>query len=198
MGAMATPSTPMHDSLFDAARDLLRDRTWSEVTMANIAAGAGVSRQTLYNEFGSRRDFAQAFVLRETDRFLAAVDREVAANVDDPRQAVTSAFGVFLFAAAENPLVRSILSGDGTDTGELLPLVTTSGGPVIERATERLAATFDAGWPGVSERKARLLAECVVRLAISFAALPQSPTGLTPPAVAELLGPFIEAALAER
>ncbi len=196
MGAMATPSTPLHDSLFDAARDLLRDRTWSQVTMADIASGAGVSRQTLYNEFGSRREFAQAFVLRETDRFLAAVDREVAANVDDPRQAVTSAFGVFLFAAAENPLVRSVLAGDGTD--ELLPLVTTSGGPVIERATERLAATFDAGWPGVSERKARLLAECVVRLAISFAALPHSPTGLTPPAVAELLGPFIEEALAAR
>lgn len=198
MGAMASPTTPTRESLFDAARDLLRDRTWSQVTMGDIASGAGVSRQTLYNEFGSREDFAQAFVLRETDSFLAAVDREVAANVDDPRRAVTSAFGVFLFAAAENPLVRSILSGDGTDTGELLPLVTTSGGPVIERATERLAATFDAGWPGVSRRKARLLAECVVRLAISFAALPHSPAGLTPPAVAELLGPFIDAALAER
>jgi len=189
-------SPPLHDALFDAARRLLDERVWSRVTMADVARGAGVSRQTLYNEFGSRQEFAQAFVLRETDRFLAAVEREVTAHLSHPRRAVTSAFGAFLFAAAENPLVRSVVAGDGGE--ELLPLFTTHSGPVIVRATERLAATFESGWPGVSPRKARMLAECVVRLAISFAALPESPTGLLPPSVAELLGPFIEEALAGR
>jgi AcrR family transcriptional regulator len=186
----------LRDSLLDAAVDLLNeDRTWSQVTMANVAKGAGVSRQTLYNEFGSRQEFAQAFVLREVDRFLSAVEEAVTANVDDAMKAVETAFGVFLFAAGQNPLVRSILAGDGTD--ELLPLVTTHGGPVIDRATQRLAAVFEAGWPGVSARKATLLAESVVRLAISFAALPQGPSGMTPDAVAEILGPFIAQAIAE-
>lgn len=185
----------LRDSLLDAAVDLLEDRTWSQVTMAGVAKGAGVSRQTLYNEFGSRQDFAQAFVLREVDRFLSAVEDAVEANLDDPMRAVSTAFGVFLLAAASNPLVRSILADDGTD--ELLPLVTTHGGPVIDTATERLAGVFSRGWPGVAERKATLLAESVVRLAISFAALPQGPSGMTPDAVAELLGPFIRDALAE-
>ncbi len=185
----------LRDSLLDAAGDLLNDRTWSQVTMAGVAKGAGVSRQTLYNEFGSREEFAQAFVLREVDRFLAAVEEAVQAHLDDPMRAVSTAFGVFLMAAAQNPLVRSILADDGTD--ELLPLVTTHGGPVIDRATQRLAGVFSRGWPNVAERKALLLAESVVRLAISFAALPQGPSGLSPDTVAELLGPFIRDALAE-
>ncbi len=185
----------LRDSLLDAAGDLLNDRTWSQVTMAGVAKGAGVSRQTLYNEFGSRQEFAQAFVLREVDRFLSAVEEAVEANLDDPMRAVSTAFGVFLMAAAQNPLVRSVLADDGTD--ELLPLVTTHGGPVIDRATQRLAGVFSRGWPGVEERKALLLAESVVRLAISFATLPQGPSGLSPDTVAELLGPFIRDALAE-
>ena len=70
----------------EAARELLRKRcstapatscerrSWAEITMGDIAAAAGVSRQTLYKEFGSREAFAQAFVMREVDRFLAAVE----------------------------------------------------------------------------------------------------------------------------
>lgn len=185
----------LRDSLLDAAGDLLEDRRWSEVTMAAVARGAGVSRQTLYNEFGSRQDFAQAFVLREVDRFLADVETAVEANLDEPLRAISTAFGVFLLAAAQNPLVRSVLADDGTD--ELLPLVTTHGGPVIDRATTRLAGVFERGWPGVSGRKAQLLAESVVRLAISFATLPQGPAGMDPDSVAELLGPFVRDALAE-
>ena len=61
----------LRDTLFDAARRELEHRGWSEVTMADIASAAGVSRQTLYKEFGSRDEFAQAFVLREGDRFVA-------------------------------------------------------------------------------------------------------------------------------
>ena len=44
----------LRDTLLDAARRELEQRAWSEVTMADIALAAGVSRQTLYKEFGSR------------------------------------------------------------------------------------------------------------------------------------------------
>jgi AcrR family transcriptional regulator len=42
----------LRDRLLDAGRDQLAERTWSEVTMAGIAAAAGVSRQTLYTSSG--------------------------------------------------------------------------------------------------------------------------------------------------
>jgi AcrR family transcriptional regulator len=44
----------LRDTLFDAARRELEHRGWNDVTMAEIASAAGVSRQTLYKEFGSR------------------------------------------------------------------------------------------------------------------------------------------------
>jgi AcrR family transcriptional regulator len=180
--------------LLDAADELLRDRGWASVTMADIARGAGVSRQTLYNEFGSRQEFAQAYVLREVDTFLGAVERAVAAHPDHPRRALAAAFDVFLTAAADDPLVRTIVSGDGSDG--LLALVTTHGGPVLESATERLAGFLAAAWPRLALSDAHLLAESVVRLAISHAALPSGPAPLTAEAVAEVLGPYMDEALA--
>ena len=64
----------LRDRLLDAGRDQLRDRPWARVTMAEIATAAGVSRQTLYNEFGSRDEFGRALVIREGSRFLDAVE----------------------------------------------------------------------------------------------------------------------------
>ena len=60
----------LRNTLLDGARDELQRRPWAEITMADIAAAAGVSRQTLYKEFGSRDEFAQVLVMREADRFL--------------------------------------------------------------------------------------------------------------------------------
>ncbi len=181
----------LRTTLLDAMREQLATRAWTEVTMAEVARAAGVSRQTLYKAFGSRQEFAQAYVLREVDRFLEAVEAAVQANVDDPPGALAAAFGVFLAAAAEDPLVRAIVSGDGE--AELLPLVTTQGQPVLEHATERLGGFLQEGWPVITAEQGALLAECVVRLAISYAALP---SGMGAESIATLLGPYIEQVLA--
>jgi AcrR family transcriptional regulator len=179
----------LRNTLLDAMGEQLKTRRWAQVTMADVASAAGVSRQTLYNEFGSRQEFTQAFVLREVDRFLAACEQAIAAHLDDPPGAVAAAFEVFLAAAAENTMVRTIVSGEGSQ--ELLPLVTTHGEPVLERATERLTGFFLDGFPVVSATDARLLAEVVVRLAISYAALPSESSGMTAASMARLLGPFV-------
>jgi hypothetical protein len=102
---------------------------------------------------------------------------------------------VFLTAAAEDPLVRTLLTGD--ETYSLLPLLTSRGEPVVAGATERLRAIILAGWPAVKPADARLLAECLVRLAISYAALPAGPTGMTAASVTTLLGPYIERVLTD-
>lgn len=180
----------LRNTLLDAARDELQDRRWSDITMADIARSAGVSRQTLYKEFGSRDEFAQALVLREAERFLIAVQDAVRAHLDDPATALSAAFDVFLTAAAENPLIRTIVGGDGAEG--LLVLFTTHGAPVVQGAAERLTAIIVDGWPLVRPRDAELLSECLVRLAISYAALPKGPASMTADSVATLLGPYIE------
>ena len=61
------------ESLLDAAYTSLARRPWSAVRMVDVAAAAGVSRQTLYNEFGSKEGLARALVRREADAYLAGV-----------------------------------------------------------------------------------------------------------------------------
>ena len=41
--------------------------------MARLADEVGVSRQTVYNEIGSKPRLAEAMILRELDRFLGVV-----------------------------------------------------------------------------------------------------------------------------
>jgi AcrR family transcriptional regulator len=184
----------LRTTVLDALREQLRTKTWAEVKMADVARLAGVSRQTLYNEFGSRAELAQALVLREADHFLDAVQEAVLANRSDPVAALAAAFEVFLTTAAQDPLVGSLLGG-GAGSEELLPLVTTQGEPVLVRATTRLNAFLLEGWPEIDPARTMLLAESVVRLAISYAALPSGPAGMNGAAIAELLGPFVREAL---
>lgn len=201
MGRMAGTRTPypeaarelLRQTLFGAARDQLEQHAWSEITMSDIAATAGVSRQTLYKEFGNRNEFGLAFVIHEGERFLDAVDAAVRQHLNDPRAAVGAALEQFLRTASEDPLIRILLSDDGT--GGMLPFVTTQGMPVVQWATARLGATIEEGWPQAPAADVRLLAESLVRLAISYVTAPSETPETTAASVADLLGPFIDRAL---
>ena len=128
--------------------------------MADIAVAAGVSRQTLYKEFGSREEFAQALVLREAERFLDAVEDAVNAHLADPAKALSAAFDLFLTAAAENPLVRTIVRKRAPRSCSRCSRRT--GKPLVERAADRLTEVIARGWPlirrarrGAAQRRAR-------------------------------------------
>jgi len=185
----------LRNTLLDGANRELGSRPWSEITMSDIARAAGVSRQTLYNEFGSRGEFAQELVLREAGRFIDAVQGSIAANAEDPREALRATFELFLTVAAENPLVSTIVSGDGAD--ELIALFTTRGETLVETAAARLTDVLLASWPVVAVGDAELLGECLVRLAISYAALPKGEPAETAEAVASLLGPYVQRLVAD-
>jgi AcrR family transcriptional regulator len=183
----------LHDTLFDAARRLLEDRPWAQITMAEVAREAGVSRQTLYKEFGSRDEFAQRFVIREGARFLDAVEQAIRAHLDDPCAAVAAGLETFLTAASEDPLVQMVLADDGT--GGMLPLITTQSRPVLLWASARLGDAMRAGWPDASEEDLELLADTFVRLAISYATIPRFSPAQTSAAAATLLAPYVERAM---
>jgi AcrR family transcriptional regulator len=201
MGPMASARTPypeaarrlLRETFFGAARDALQERAWSEITMSDVASAAGVSRQTLYKEFGSRDEFAQAFVIHEGEHFLDEVEAAVREHLDDPRKAVGAALELFLQTAGEDPLIHVLLSDDGT--GGMLPFVTTQGTPVLEWATTRLTGAIQEGWPGSPEAETRLLAESLVRLAISYVTAPSGSPETTAASAVALLGPFIDRAL---
>ena len=183
----------LRDRLLDAARDLLEHRSWGQVTMGQVARSAGVSRQTLYNEFGTRDDLGQALVIREAGRFLDAVEEAIDAHADDPLQAIRAGLQRFLTIATTDPFVRLLLADDGTSG--LLPLVTTQSVPVLDWAGEHLAAAITARWPLASKSDVRAGADALVRLAISHAIAPRDTPARAAATITQLLAPSIEVML---
>lgn len=183
----------LRNTVFDAAREQLGQQPWSEITMADIASGAGISRQTLYNEFGNRNEFGFAFVIHEAEKFMDDVEKAVLEHSDNPRAAILAALEHFLRTAGDDPLISILLSDDGT--GGMLPFVTTQGLPVVQWAASRLSSVIEEGWPEAPQADVKLLAEALVRISISYVTTPGESAEEAATAVSALLGPFIDKAL---
>jgi AcrR family transcriptional regulator len=124
----------LRDRLCDAAVGVITSEGWARVTMARLADEVGVSRQTVYNEIGTKVDLAEAVVLRELDRFLAGVVRSFDENPTDLIQAIRDSARWVLRYAQDNALLHAVVSAThGADT-ELLPLLTTHAEPLLSGA----------------------------------------------------------------
>lgn len=157
--------------------------------MGEVAERAGGSRQTVYNAFGSREELAAAYVRREADAFLEAVEGVLIARATEPRAALEGALEVFLAAVEHHPLVRAVSAGQGD---ELLALVTIRGGTLIGDLGARLSELIQSIWVGVPAGEADLLADTFIRLAISHAALPSAPAAKTAASLTRLLSPYVD------
>ncbi|MFD4606702.1 TetR/AcrR family transcriptional regulator [Streptomyces sp. NPDC058440] len=183
------------ESLLDAAYSALTGRPWSAVRMVDVAAAAGVSRQTLYNEFGSKDGLARALVRREADGYLAGVERALVTPAD-PRERLTAAAEWTVSAARDNVLVKAMLTGCWS---ERLPSPTLSAVPSSSAVPAQRRADGPLPSPGdfvaiVRDRAATLLSapgtpradtaelaracELVIRLALSCVAAPPDRGGV--------------------
>ena len=128
---MTTAPLTMRERVIDAAVTLTTDVGWAQVTMARLADVVGVSRQTVYNEIGTKPGLAEAMILRELERFLGLVTVAFDAHPTDLVGAIRDASGAVLEASQDNPLLKAIVSAThGADT-ELLPLLTTHAGALL-------------------------------------------------------------------
>lgn len=160
----------LHGSVLDAMRELLASRDWSSITLADVAGAAGVSRQTIYNEFGSRQGLAQGYAMRLADRLVDAVEGAIYGNVGDVHAAFLEGFRSFFSESAADPLVISLLTGVAKP--DLLQIITTDSGPIITRCSLRLAELFRHSWVKASPEDSGILARSIVRLAMSYVSMP--------------------------
>ena len=160
----------LRDSVLDAMRELLGSRDWSAVTLADVARAAGISRQTIYNEFGSRQGLAQGYALRLADRLAGAVEDAIYANVGDVYAAFLQGFRAFFTESAADPLVISLQTGVAKP--DLLQIITTDSGPIITHCSGRLTLSFMNSWMRASEEDSGMLARAIVRLAMSYVSMP--------------------------
>ena len=159
----------LREALLDAAADLLPDRGHAGLRMADVAARAGVSRQTVYNEFGNKAALTQAVALRTASEFLDGI-RQRFETADGLLAGIHHAVVYTIEHARENRLVAAVL---GTEAPEdLLPLLTTKGEPILTAAADLAAEQYRELEPGLPAEAAALLAETVVRLSLSHLVLP--------------------------
>ncbi|ADG97244.1 transcriptional regulator, TetR family [Segniliparus rotundus DSM 44985] len=180
----------LRESVLDALQQLLAHQDWSEVTMTEVAKAAGVSRQTLYNEFQSRTGLVEAYALRLADRLADAVDDAVKRNVGDIHQSLVQGFQGFFSQIAGDPLVLSFLSGEAKP--DLMRLLTTDSGPIIERASARLTDLFCVSWIAPHPNDAGIFARALVRLSLSYVSTPPEVGHDVPEELALLMQPFIQ------
>ena len=180
----------LRDSILDGMRELLLTRDWSSITLSDVAKAAGISRQTIYNEFGSRQGLAQGYALRLADRLVDQIEDAIGGNAGDIYAAFLQGFRDFFAESAADPLVISLLTG-GTKP-DLLQLITTDSGPIITRASQRLTETFMNSWVRASEEDAGVLARAIVRLAMSYVSMPPEADHDVARDLARLMSPFAE------
>ncbi|CAM5472790.1 TetR/AcrR family transcriptional regulator OS=Streptomyces alboniger OX=132473 GN=CP975_23725 PE=4 SV=1 [Streptomyces alboniger] len=183
------------ETLLDAAHTALARRPWSAVRMVDVAAAAGVSRQTLYNEFGSKEGLARALVRREADGYLTGVERALTGH-GDALERLTATAEWTASTAQENALVRAMLTGCWSErlpSPTLTAVRSSSAVPAQRRADGPLpspgdfvalvrdrAVTVLAGPHTPKSQSADLARSCelVVRLALSCAAAPPGEGGV--------------------
>lgn len=179
-------------SLLDGMRGLLRNGDWSTVTMTDVAAAAGVSRQTVYNEFGSRLGLAQAYATRLTDEFCTVVTDAVHRNVGEVRNALREGFSNFFVISASDPLVQSLLRGEAKP--DLLRLITTDASPLITRASDQLSAMLQQSWLRVDPTDAHRVGRAISRMALSYIAMPPEGDRDVADDLAEIFAPVLTSA----
>ncbi|MDO7868287.1 TetR/AcrR family transcriptional regulator [Nocardioides jiangxiensis] len=173
----------LRDRLVDAATAVTTTEGWSSVTMARLAEAVGVSRQTVYNEIGTKPALAEAMILRELARFLEAADRAFLAHPDDFFAALGETVTGVLEFAEGNELLKAIVSAThGADT-ELLPLLTTHSATLLETAKIIIGEHIAAYELGVEDHRLAGLTETIIRVVLSHVMQP----GSSPDDVADTL-----------
>ncbi|BBA99972.1 putative TetR family transcriptional regulator [Actinacidiphila reveromycinica] len=160
----------VREALLEAASTALAGRAWSEVRMVEVAAAAGVSRQTLYNEFRSKEGLARALVRREADGYLAGVDEALARAGRDGGDAgdrFAAAAGWTLDRARRSPLVRAALAGDGAPRPWLTPLPDLAGA-----LRARTAASLAGAFPRLPAEDVAWACDTAIRLTVSYVLVP--------------------------
>lgn len=155
----------LRESVLGAVDELVNAKGWAATSVATVARAAGVSRQTVYKEFGSRQSIAEAYVLRRLDAALDEVDANMRGN-DDLETGLTNAVTKF-FDLVDAPLVQTVLAG-GVTSPDLIRLIDVTN----LRATERLAALLQEIRPGIPDSDATVFGDTIARVCAAHAFAP--------------------------
>ncbi|MFC4002155.1 TetR/AcrR family transcriptional regulator [Prauserella oleivorans] len=129
--------------VFEALRNQLYERGFDAITLAGVAAEAGVGRTAIYNHFADKEHLLVAFVEDEAARYVERL-REAVAAVTDPVDKLAEFARLQLRALAEFHLPAG-----GTLASALAPSayrrIAAHADPIAEQLQEILAEGIRAG-----------------------------------------------------
>ena len=184
---MSTPSAvdptlgagPLRARIVAAASVLTTESGWSAVTMGRLAERVGVSRQTVYNEIGTKPALAEAMVLTELERFLSVVSDAFDAHPGDMLESIRAAVRAVLELAEGTPLLHAVVSAThGADT-ELLPLLTTHSDSLLTVAQVVIRERLEPYDLGLDGRHLDAAIDMVVRVVLSHVMQPSGTPAAT-------------------
>ena len=178
------------EALLDAAYDAALAGDWDRTRMADVARAAGVSRQTLYYEFGSKDALAEALALRVAGRWMEGADAASVGHDGTPAEAVAAGTVWTLDEAGRNPLLKAVLTDDA---GGLVPYLTTRGESLQRAARDHYTEFLVTHWPTIPAARVQLVADSVTRLTFSHLVLP----GGRPDEVARDIALLVDALLGD-
>nr|WP_182541637.1 TetR family transcriptional regulator [Nocardioides ginsengisegetis] len=164
----------MRERVVEAAVALTTEVGWAQVTMARIADRVGVSRQTVYNEVGTKPGLAEAMILHELDRFLGVVNLAFDDAPTDLVEAIRGATRGVLELAQDNPLLHAVVSAThGADT-ELLPLLTTHAESLLAAAKIVIKDRIEPYALALDDEHLEAAIDMVVRVVLSHVMQPSA------------------------
>jgi AcrR family transcriptional regulator len=180
----------LRDEILDAAYAIAVEDGWEHVRMTSLAARVGVSRQTLYKEFGSKYDVGEALVLREAARFQAGVLGR-AEQHPDLLSSLRAAIEFTLTEGVANPLLRSMLAGAQSGEQTLLPFLTTGAGRVLDTTVAVVREHMRSRHPELAEEDLETLADTAMRLSVSHLLRPTAEPDVAARRITRLLGAYL-------
>lgn len=166
--------TSLRGRIVQAATTVTIETGWSSLTMGGLAEMIGVSRQTVYNEIGSKHALAEEVVFTELQHFLALVDDAFAAHPNDLTAAVSRACRDVLARAVQSPLFHAIVSTSHGARHDLLPLLTTQSQTLIDTAKTVLHTRLRPLAHSVPEHQLNATTDVLVRTILSHVMQPSA------------------------
>ncbi len=164
----------LRERALEAALIRLNASGWSSVRMADIATDVGVSRPTLYAEFGKKEGLGAALVTSEADRFLDGVIRILQSGEYDPVTAVDRATEYAISLAASSAIVTALLASDASGDADtsLLQSLSPSTRVIGPEMYGELLSWFAERCPATDRTKLNYAVDALLRLVVSYIVSP--------------------------
>lgn len=113
-GSLSEHREQTRNKLFAALTALMTDRGFDAISLADIAAAAGIGRTAVYNHFPDKESLLLAFITEETEQWLTSLERALR-GVDDPVEQMRTYVQQYaqlkrVFHLAPGPDLRTVLS----------------------------------------------------------------------------------------